>query len=294
MSTHVARWTARMLAGAVLCLGLAGCPPYFYLDDPLDGTEGESGNPDVIIDDQDNTDYEALEYEAGFDDGFMEDEYYWDGFWDSMETVDAGPILYSGSDIPAYEEISYTAGYYDGLWTAYNDGYFVAYDYAFTIGFSEGYDLFFREEGFDLLAADEHMEYLDGGFSDGYNDGYSEGRMFGVSDYLAGYEFDWILALYDYRGGTDIYIEEYDLGTGEYGPVYLYEYGTDPNEYIEKGPVRAPRFPAKSASMRTLTAEAREALSIRPAQSTRSELSLTLQDTWLERIEAYEARFSTR
>jgi len=188
---------------AVAALG-AGCPPLSD-DDP--------------------------EYVRGFGEGFLEDDWYWQGFDDSYDTVDLGPIYYQGSTIPLVEEPPFDAGYWDGVWYAYNDGYFVAYDYAFTIGFSEGYDTTFAADYPAFFALDEHFEYLDGGWSDGYDDGFSEGRVFGAYDYREGLPFDWLDAMLDYRDyddPLDIYLEEVLVGTGVYGPVILYEYGTDP------------------------------------------------------------------
>ncbi len=254
-------------------LGLTGCPP--YLTDP------------------------DAEYDAGFADGFAVDEKYWEGYDDSMATVDAGPIYYSGGSIPYVTFPYYDAGYWDGVWYAYNDGYFVAYDYAFTIGFSEGYDMAFQPGWRSFLANDVHIEYLDGGFSDGYNDGFSEGRVFGAWDYDAGWPFDWLDAMMDYRAGTDLIIG--GVGTGEYGPVYLYEYGTDPHDFLKS--VRANRAKrgellavrnrddakAKSyeLSYRPLTTEARNALNIAPTTSPRGDRKLTLGSTWLQRINEY-------
>ena len=111
----------------------------------------------------------------------------------------------------------YDAGYWDGVWYAYNDGYFVCYDYAFTIGFSEGYDLAYRGDWFDFIAGDAHPEYLDGSFEDGYNDGFTEGTVFGATDYRLGLPLDWLDAMWDYRDGTDVYIEELETGTGAWG-----------------------------------------------------------------------------
>src|SRR5690606_34957703 len=98
----------------------------------------------------------------------------------------------------------------------------------FILGFSEGYDAAFYPDYLDFLDGDLHTENANGGWGDGYNDGFSEGRIFGAADYEDGRAFDWLDALADYEAGTDLYFEEIDLGTGIYGPVYLYEYGTDP------------------------------------------------------------------
>jgi len=228
----------------------------------------------------------------------LRDDYYWDGFWDSMETVDAGPILYTGGDIPAPQSPDYDAGYWDGVWYAYNDGYFVAYDYAFTIGFSEGYDVFFSADGLDRLAQDAHTEYYDGGFSDGYNDGFSEGRILGVTDYLQGLPYDWVDSLLYYREPNDVYIEELDLGTGEYGPVFLYVYGTDPHGFLKSGKADKPLRPRPASALigsgRALSSEAQDALDVTPEASPRSARPLTLATSWLDRIEAYEAAANSR
>jgi len=246
----------------------------------------------------------TMEYDLGLADGFAEDTEYWYGYWDSWDTLDGSPILYDGSNIPYIDDYGYEAGYWDGVWYAYNDGYFSAYDYAFAIGFSEGYDIAFNE-GWDLfLATDQHIEWLDGGFSDGYHDGFSEGRVFGAWDYDAGWTFDWLDALLDYWSGTDLELPGLGLGTGEYGPVYLYEYGTDPVEIIGKRQQRASRKAhfekaaaqalrgakqvADSTSFyRPLTTEAAAELNVLPAHSPRSDIALLLTSTWLERIEDY-------
>lgn len=261
----------------------------------------------------------TADYDAGFVNGFMLDDEYWQGYADSYDTVPDGPILYTGSEIPVIEDTSYDAGYWDGVWYAYNDGYFVSYDYAFTIGFSEGYDLAFRGDWFDFIAGDAHPEYLDGSFADGYNDGYTEGTIFGATDYQLGLPLDWVDAMWDYRDGTDLFIEELGTGTGTSGPVYLYEYGVDPVEYLAKStvthgasPIRHQRADAKPSprtpyavqktfekdgettynpdeiSYRELTEKARTDLEVTPTNSTRSEgRELTLSDTWLNRVNAY-------
>lgn len=246
------------------------------------------------------------EYDAAFLIGFAQDDYYWQGFYDSYDTVDGGPIYYAGADIPYYESPAYDAGYWDGVWYAYNDGYFVDYDYAFTIGFSEGYDIAFGPGGVDFIQDDEHIEWLDGGFSDGYNDGFSEGRVFGAYDYEAGLAFDWFDAMLDYRDGTDLTIG--GVSTGNAGPVDLYIYGTDPNDLFAKA---APKDgPAKRAaagftirkgngtaktkaaddtelSYRPLPADTQAELNVRPAASPRDPKKLTLTTTWLDRVNQY-------
>jgi len=275
-----ARRAAEVLALAASLVLIAGCPP-----------GGSTGD---------------LEYDAGFAVGFAQDAEYWQGFDDSWDTVDFGPIYYQGSDIPYVESPPYDAGYWDGVWYAYNDGYFVAYDYAFTIGFSEGYDLAFGPEWLALLTGDAHIEYLDGGFSDGYNDGFSEGRILGATDWLDGLDYDWIDAMLYYREGNDLYIEELDLGTGVYGPVYLYEYGTDPADLLKR--VRVPRKdratprirnlgPVKAEmpelSYRAIPEQQQGELDVRPALTPRSDWELGLTTSWLERVNAYRTAMGT-
>lgn len=278
--------TTQRLAGLVILtaagLTLSGCP----YGPGLDGT---------------------AEYDLGFAEGFAQDNEYWLGFDDSYYTVDGlWPPLYSGSEIPNLADGTYDAGYWDGVWYAYNDGYFVAYDYAFTIGFSEGYDLAFYPDWPDFLLNDVHVEWLDGGFTDGYNDGFSEGRILGAVDYDSGFPFDWLDAMNWYREGNDAYIELIGLGTGLDGPVFLYEYGTDPLDLIQAkkstAPVRTGRQPlsirkpgagakaeAPALSYRALDSDAKNLLRQRPLTSTRSERALTLNTTWLERVQAYQA-----
>lgn len=250
------------------------------------------------------------EYDVGFDDGFLEDDWYWTGFDDGYDTIDGGPIYYQGSEIPFYDDETYDAGYWDGVWYAYNDGYFVDYDYAFTIGFSEGYDLAFAFDWPSFIASDEHIEWLDGGFSDGYNDGFSEGRIFGAYDYETSYPFDWLDAMLDYRDGTDVAVvdaNDVEVGTGELGPVFLYEYGTDPNDLIKASarlraksdrPVPAIRNldPAKAEapalSYRTLPNDIRTELNVKPATSPRATRALRLDTSWLQRVDAYQSALS--
>ena len=201
----ITQYTLSVAALAMMAVSLTGCPAYYAT------------------------------YDEGYQDGFYTDAKYWEGYDDSYMTEPPdGPILYSGSTIPLLEDDSYDAGYYDGLWYAYNDGYFVSYDYGFTIGFSEGYDIGYHPDWYAFLINDAHPEYYDGSFMDGYQDGFSEGSVFGAVDYRLGLPFDWEDAMWDYRGGTDVYIEEVGFGTGEYGTVVLYEYGVDPNEYYAK------------------------------------------------------------
>lgn len=254
--------------------------------------------------------WKQADYDQGFSDGFLVDDEYWRGFDESYNTRDAGPILYSGADIPYKTSPAYDAGYWDGVWYAYNDGYFVEYDYAFTIGFSEGYDLAFWPDWVDFLTNDQHVEYYDGGFTDGYNDGFSEGRVLGAYDYSNDIAYDWLGAMMYYREGNDVYLDEVSLGTGADGPVELYVYGTDPNDLVNKSadkPAgvtfdqgrairRSAADTAKSAkvtipdiSYRTLPDSERARFNTAPATSPRSTAALEIKTTWAERIEAYQA-----
>jgi hypothetical protein len=247
-----------------------------------------------------------LEYGQGYDEGFAQDDWYWQGFDDSLDTIGFSPMYYQGGDIPFVETPYYDHGYYDGVWYAYNDGYFVSYDYAFAIGFSEGYDAAFYPDYLDFLAEDQHTEYDNGGWSDGYNDGFSEGRVFGANDYEQGLAFDWLDALLDYQSGTDLYFSEVDVGTGIYGPVYLYVYGTDPTAAKQlavsglhrqaAGRMAIRReadfsLAAKSSPSlyRFLTEVERAKFDEAPATTARSSRDLRLTTTWLKRIQDYVA-----
>lgn len=247
-------------------------------------------------------------YNEGYADGFAQDSEYFAGYDHSFMTVGAGPILYDGDLIPFSDRLTYEAGYWDGLFDAYNDGYFVAYRYAFIIGFSEGYDAAFWSDYLDFLAADVHTEFRHGGFSDGYNDGFSEGRIFGAFDYEALLPFDWVDAFLDWQAGTDLYFEEVDKGTGEFGPVILYEYAENPHNVADVS--RTPQPDAQSIRMRMtesmvegaradgvvprnestleiarpLTASQSDALDTAPTTSARTSRELTITDTWLDRI----------
>lgn len=241
-------------------------------------------------------------YDEGYDDGFAQDDWYWDGYFDGYDTIDFTPIYYDGSSIPYYDSPPYDAGYWDGVWYAYNDGYFVDYHYAFILGFSEGYDNAFWPDYLDFLYYDVHTEYENGGWADGYNDGFSEGRVFGAYDYEAGLPFDWLDALLDYESGTDLYFEEVDVGTGVYGPVYLYEYGTDPTTFkkaaaLERG-TKAPLTIRRAATtkgvdidslslFRPLDSQAKQDLQVTPDQSLRDSIELRLETSWLQRVNAY-------
>ena len=286
---------AMLAAGALLLL--SGCPATTTQDR---GQQTGTGS-----------NWKQADYDQGFADGFLVDDEYWRGFDESYDTRDAGPILYSGGDIPYLTTPAYDAGYWDGVWYAYNDGYFVEYDYAFTIGFSEGYDLGFRSDWVGFLSSDQHVEYYDGGFSDGYNDGFSEGRVLGAYDYSNGLAYDWLDAMAYYREGNDVYLDEVSLGTGSGGPVELYTYGTDPNDLVNKaaGTPAAATFDhgrairrnagdaAKSAakttipdiSYRTLPDSERTRFNVAPATSPRSGTALGITTTWAQRIDAYLA-----
>lgn len=245
------------------------------------------------------------DYDLGFALGFAQDGWYWTGYDDSFATVDFGPIYYQGSAIPELTTPPYEAGYWDGVWYAYNDGYFVAYDYAFTIGFSEGYDIAYSPFWPVFLASDVHVEYLDGGFSDGYNDGFSEGRVFGAWDFDNGWPFDWLGAMMDYRSGTDVIAG--GVGTGIYGPVYLYEYGTDPLDFVKsvrqaRGQAERPipairnqnaaKTDVPALSYRPLIPQAQSGLNVMPLLSPRSDRQLQVPGTWLDRVNAYLAALS--
>ena len=246
---------------------------------------------------------DQAQYDLGYAAGFLQDDWYWDGFFDGYDTLEDFPYYYDESEIPFYKEISYDAGYWDGVWYAYNDGYFVDYHYAFIIGFSEGYDAAFYPDYLTFLANDDHFEFLNGGWGDGYNDGFSEGRIFGAADYEDGLPFDWEDALADYESGTDLYFEEIDLGTGVYGPVFLYEYGTHPDDLLVKSRAHAKRDRANPTirrvegqevdtkgeedMYRALNSEAVTALDYKETTTPRSPNVLRLNTTYLDRIESY-------
>ncbi len=244
---------------------------------------------------------EISENERGYNDGFAEDDRYFEGYDDSWLTEGAAPILYSGGEIPFIDDATYMAGFWDGAFDAYNDGYFVSYRSAFIIGFSEGYDNGYQSDYPAFFATDVHDEFLHGGFSDGYNDGFSEGRVFGAFDYSSDPPFppDWENAFFDWEdiedGFIDAYLEDIGIGTGEFGPVILYFWGDDPNTFKSagrsamraKGSTAMLRSASKQdASIQRPLGETREAeLSITPTTSLRNELPLTVQTTWLERIQ---------
>ncbi|MFA6244415.1 MAG: hypothetical protein WC655_25960 [Candidatus Hydrogenedentales bacterium] len=274
MQTRYSIRFAALRIAAVLLLALAtlGCP---------------TGNPDT-------------DYDIGYAAGFAQDGRYWDGYWDGWDMIDFTPIYYDTSDIPYVESPAYDAGYYDGIWYAYNDGYFVDYHYAFIIGFSEGYDNAYWSDYLDFLDIDQHTEFEHGGWVDGYHDGYSEGRVFGASDYEQGLSFDWLDALLDYESGTDLYFEEVDVGTGIYGPVFLYEYGLDPNTlkmraksaiHAGRGPLTIRHNGEKADPLgeyfRPFSTEAADELSVIPTESLRDSTQLRLTTSWLQRVNAY-------
>ncbi len=252
----------------------------------------------------------SQDYRDGFDEGFARDDWYWQGFDDSYDTLDYDPVYYQGGDIPNPPTPLYERGWYDGIWYAYNDGYFVDYDYAFAIGFSEGYDAAFASDYLSFLAKDKHVENDNGGWGDGYNDGFSEGRVFGANDYEQGLAFDWLDALLDYESGTDLYFEEVDVGTGDYGPVILYVYGTDPlakkassvSRTARPGGVPSVRLRAAAKangipdlSYRSLPADVQTRFDKDPTVSARGSRPLThLTATWLERIDDYRSAIAVK
>ena len=240
------------------------------------------------------------DYDAGFAVGFAKDDWYWKGYDDSDATLNYDPIYYQGGTIDQVESPEYDRGYWDGIWYAYNDGYFVCYDYAFTIGFSEGYDAAYFNGYLDFLKNDVHIENDNGGWGDGYNDGFSEGRVFGASDFEQGLVFDWMDAMNDYRGGTDLNFAEIAVGTGTYGPVLIYAYGTDPLATSKARRAPAPRPAIRIAgagkatdppaiSYRPLVDKVKTELGKDPTSTPRSKRPLTLATTWLQRVEAYRA-----
>ena len=280
-------------------LFVSGCPPTPTTQDR--GTQTGSGS-----------NWKQADYDQGFSDGFLVDDEYWRGFDESYGTRDAGPMLYSGGDIPYVTSPAYDAGYWDGVWYAYNDGYFVEYDYAFTIGFSEGYDLAFWPDWVDFLTNDQHVEYYDGGFTDGYNDGFSEGRVLGAYDYSNNLPYDWLDAMTYYREGNDVYLDQVGFGTGADGPVVLYTWGTDPNDLVSAKSAAAPPSGGRSIrhsagdaaktakntipgiSYRTLPDNERALFNTAPATSPRSSAALNIKTTWAERIDAYRAAQSVK
>lgn len=253
----------------------------------------------------------SVEYAIGYDDGFASDADYVAGYDDSWFTVGSGPILYDAASIPFIDDVSYSAGFWDGVFDAYNDGYYVAYRYAFVVGFSEGYDNGYWSDFLDFLAADFHPEFDHGGFSDGYHDGFSEGRVFGAFDFEAGLPFDWLDALLDWESGTDLVFSEVGVGTGAFGPVILYEWGTDPLAALSpsvsgadsEATPRGSESPDTRATTRShldsssfalsiarpLTAEQQLQLNVVPPVSLRDSRPLLLTSTWLDRIDSYNA-----
>ncbi len=256
-------------------------------------------------------------YLEGFDDGFADDSEYYLGYDEGFMTVGAGPVLYSGDLIPFSEFLTYQAGFWDGQFEAYNDGYFVEYRFAFIIGFSEGYDSAFAGDYIQFLANDHHLEFLHGGFSDGYNDGFSEGRIFGAFDYEVFLPFDWLDAFLDWEAGTDLFFEEVGKGTGDSGPVVLYEWGVNPHDLVnlsrdeseesdrphsfalesdrrmrlDKNALAAKSMLIKDVTTqetaRAFTNDQIDTLAVAPDTTSRTSRELTLTTTWFERINAY-------
>ena len=293
----------RSLAGlALMGALLAGCPPVVP-----PGGGGTGGGLDVVP--PAGGGLGQAEYDRGFNAGFLRDDLYFQGFDDSFDTVDGGTIFYQGSTIPFLETIGFDAGYFDGTWVAYNDGYFVSYDNAFTVGWSEGYTLFYTADWPALLADDAHVEWLDGGFTDGYNDGFSEGRIFGAFDFANGLPNDWVDALLDYRLNlTDVAVGNPPVSTGVNGPVFLYEYGTDPFDIIDFGQSAAGvRLQSVTAALRAgrgqqtgtddlrrpLTEDRRARLAVQPDFSPRvNGRAIPLDTTWIQRIDTLDAALS--
>ncbi len=108
----------------------------------------------------------------------------------------------------------------------------------------------------------------------------------------------------DYRAPLDLCVGNYCTGVD--GPVYLYEYGTDPNDLIKKSAPRTPRTSTHAPfairkndaakaeipniSYRTLIQSVKDELTVKPAKSPRSDRNLTLTTTWLQRVDAYRAQ----
>jgi len=280
---YIRRYVFAGVTSGLLIAALAGCPT----------VPSVPGVPDT-----------SPQFEAGFDEGFAQDDWYWQGFFDSFDTKDFEPLFYQGDQIPFIDDLSFDAGFYDGTWYAYNDGYFTDYRYAFIVGFSEGYDAAFYPDYLDFLAGDFHVENLNGGWGDGYNDGFSEGRIFGAADFEAGFPFDWLDALRDFEQGTDLFFEELDLGTGEFGPVILYEYGVNPFT-LKSGEVKSnnPRKPRPGGVpairgdgvkgvddtdiFRPIVDEAAQELNVLPTNIDRNPSEVRFETTRLDRIEVY-------
>jgi len=278
--TMTSKLKKTVVAAALVALLAVGCP-----------RGGPSGSTD---------------YDIGFAAGFATDGRYWEGYFDGWDTTADVPIFYDTTDIPFIDDLTFDAGFWDGVWYAYNDGYFVDYTYAFVLGFSEGYDNAYWDDFLDFLEFDTHLEFANGGWGDGYEDGFTEGRVFGANDYEQGLPFDWLDALLDYQSGTDLYFSEVDVGTGALGPAVIYEYGVDPlAKAIAKrnrgqvGPRSIRKQPnAEKADLdsqpffRPVNAEAAELLDVLNATSLRDSIELRLTTTWLERINEYVAASS--
>lgn len=227
------------------------------------------------------------EYLSGLADGLANDEWYWKGFDDGLNTLTVTTIHYQGNSISNPDSPDYDHGYYDGVWYAYNDGYFVCYDYAFAIGFSEGYDAAFYWDYLDFLQGDGHVEYKNGGWADGYNDGFSEGRVFGAYDYENGSAWNWLNAMEAYRSGTDRNFADIGVGTRSYGPVTFYTYGINPSD--ESTNSRGLATASHAVSYRELTSTESKKFNKTPTSALRSEHVLTFTTTWLQRLNAYRA-----
>ena len=174
-----------------------------------------------------NSGVSEANYNRGYQDGYSDDTYYWEGFDDSYNDH-----LYMASTYPFLDELSYITGLWDGRFDAYNEGYFDCYHYAFVVGFSEGYDRGFRDDYLEFLFRDLHFEYDDGSWDDGYEDGFSEGRVLGAADFIELYQFDWLATLIEYEEGFDYEFEYLGRGVGTiesaYPVITIYELGQDP------------------------------------------------------------------
>lgn len=244
------------------------------------------------------------QYDAGFLQGFADDDEYWAGYFDGFDTLDIEPIFYTGHQIPELSGLTFDAGFYDGIWYAYNDGYFTDYRFAFVIGFSEGYDNGYWPDHLDFLANDVHPEFLNGGWIDGYHDGFTQGRVFGAFDFRNGIDFVWLDALLDYEAGVDVSVGPFV--TGDASPAEFYEYGTNPFDLIKSERPKsaaaghvAPSLrgagarkiidPNTLSSLRPLTQQARDELQIVFDTSLRSDRELLLTSTYIQRIDRYIA-----
>lgn len=183
------------------------------------------------------------QYDAGFQTGAASseyEEYFFFGFQDSwLVDSELDLVRYDDSSIPLYDNESFDAGYYDAIWEGYNNGYFEAYSNAILLGFETGYIVGFETAALlvndaDIVAYVQDLLFFDrehGGFIDGYNDGVWEGRMFGIDDYMREVTKDddnWRLAYSEWFQGINAVIRGTQVGSGDFGPVVFYVWGTDP------------------------------------------------------------------